>query len=512
MFFSQENQSFTCFSQDFVYDENEDYGFTLIESVLSELRCMVTDIYFVKPPTQINPNVHLSINEKSISKQNKASAFYSTDSMPTFSNYVDLESHIKKASTDNRHKSTQQSNKRFMKSKMVREDDSPVDAFKESNFTPSCDYNDYRLDSDTSMVIESSKTMLARTTKQFRSIKKNQTSFLSLNNSSNDKTKTTTCFNSLKAGTKQVPKPASTEKVTNNTSFAPSLATAPAKPFATPWDDCDEDGLDAPTKDVETESPEENRLVSSSGKDHYNFTPPPPAIALKKTPAVLHIGDDSIKDKKVRFNNRIEVRRISGDKCQDFTRVIEGKRKDQGLKRKRSWGAKRASKRSNGAKVGILKETGYSPEDHTTDEVIPLFSPDSELGRVALQLGIDLDNDDDGSQGEDYETEQVSCPFTIRCDLWNDDDYKKDWRPSSKSFANTSMKRFKVKVRRFMYGIKTCGKRLQSLMSLHALSSKAAGLANQSFVSLEQSEYEVSEEAGPMMIIAPSIRPMTTRC
>ena len=110
--------------------------------------------------------------------------------------------------------------------------------------------------------------------------------------------------------------------------------------------------------------------------------------------------------------------------------------------------------------MGILKETGYSPEDHITDEVIPLFSPDSELGRVALQLGIDLDNDDDGSQGEDYETEQVSCPFTIRCDLWNDDDYKKDWRPSSKSFANTSMKRFKVKVRRFMYGIKTCGKRL----------------------------------------------------
>ncbi|KAG5421344.1 hypothetical protein I9W82_000434 [Candida metapsilosis] len=504
---SQEDQSVTYFNQAFTVDnkENEDYGFALIESALSELKELVSHVYNKDKmlPTQVHPNIHQSIKKSKVKNINNGTAFHPADSLSTTSNVFNSTTHTKKMFTNYQSKTINHSHKRFMKSKMRRDEED--DVATEGAFYPLC-FRD-KDESDTLMVIESSKMMLARTNKRIEQQRQQQTRFLPSRSSSINQTNTNSCFNppvNSFQPPKQRKKSSNIKKVDSS---KPSLVTGPVRRFATTWDDCEDEDENASSETEKVGNQLSDGLGSITEKINFAFPLPQPDPPMKHTPAILHIGDDS--KNKVKFNNKMEVRRFSQDKCQDFTRVIEGKNRDKKLKRKWSWGSKRrASKEKVEQKPSILKRTGWIPGENVTDEVIPLFSPDTQSGRVALHLGIDSDEEDEDENVSNNEaTEEPNYATTVRCDLWDDDD--KEWRPNPKLMADTPVKKFKVHLRRFVYGFKIHGGKLQSLLSLHTSCGIMSGSANQSFTSPDSGEDDSGEETEGFMTIAP--RPMTVR-
>ncbi|KAG5417681.1 hypothetical protein I9W82_005317 [Candida metapsilosis] len=506
---SQEDQSVTCFNQAFTVDnkENEEYGFALIESALSELKELVSHVYNKDKmsPTQVHPNIHQSTKKSKVKKINNGTAFYPADSLSTTSNVFNSTTHTKKVFTNFQSKTNSQSHKRFMKSKIRRDEED--DVATEGAFYPLC-FND-KDESDTSVVIESSKMMLSRTSRriQQQQHRQQQTRFLPSSSSSINQTNTNTCFNppvNSFQPPKQRKKSNKIEKVESN---KPSLVMGPVRRFATPWDDYEDEDENASYETDKIGNQLSDGLGSITEKINFAFPLPQPDPPMKHTPAVLHIGDDSRS--KVKFNNKMEVRRFSDDKCQDFTRVIEGKNRDKKLQRKWSWGSKRrASKEIVEQKPSILKRTGWIPGENITDEVIPLFSPDTQSGRVALHLGIDSDEEDEGENVSNTDVpEEANYATTVRCELWDDGD--EEWTPNPKLMADTPVKKFKVHLRRFVNGFKIQGEKLQSLLSLHTSSGIMSGSANQSFTSPDSGEDDSSEEAEGFMTIAPI--PMTVR-
>ncbi|KAG5420271.1 hypothetical protein I9W82_002151 [Candida metapsilosis] len=503
----QEDQSVTYFNQAFTVDnkENDDYGFALIEAALSELKELVSHVYNKEKmlPTQVHPNIHQSTKKSKVKKINNGTAFYPANSLSTTSNVFNSTTHTKKMFTNYQAKTINHSHKRFMKSTMRRDEED--DAATEAAFYPSCFCE--KDESDTSMVIESSKMMLARTNRRIQQQRHQQTRFLPSNSSSITQSITNSCFNppvNSFQPPKQRKKSSNIKKVDSS---KPSLVSGPVRRFATPWDDCEDEDENASFENDKVGNQLSDGLGSITEKINFAFPLPQPDPPMKHTPAILHIGDDS--KNKVKFNNKMEVRRFSQDKCQDFTRVIEGKNRDKKLKRKWSWGSKRrASKEKVEQKPSILKRTGWIPGENITDEVIPLFSPDTQSGRVALHLGIDSDEEDDGeSVGNNDAAEEPNFATTVRCDLWDVDD--KEWRPDPKLMADTPVKKFKVHLRRFVSGFKIHGGKLQSLLSLHTSSGVMSGSANQSFTSPDSGEDDSGEEAEGFMTIAS--RPMTVR-
>ncbi|KAI5963364.1 hypothetical protein KGF57_001309 [Candida theae] len=523
---SQEGQGVSHFNNAYVSDskENDDYGFTLIESALSELKDLVSYVddknKTSAPPTQAHPNTHFSAETRTVKSQHKATAFYPVFSQSTSSNVSNTTTHTKSAFTKHQHGSNDFSSKRLTKSKMRREEDEDVGVVKGGSFYPLDFKDDDKHENDTSMVIESSKMMLARTKRHTQQPKQNQTSFSPSTLSILNKNTSTNCFNP-QVSSFNPRKPSTAQKSKYNKinsdepkmSSTPSLVTGPVRRFATPWDDCGEDDVEAAVAVSDPNGDKsKNGSISSIENAILNYRPPQPPAPMKWTPEVLLIGGESDSGNKVKFNNKMEVRQFSNDKHQDFTRVIEGKNKDKKLRRKWSWGSKRKAPTTNiDGKPSILKRTGWVPGEYITDEVVPIFSPDTESGRVALQLGLDLD--------EEEETEDV-CPAamrgeyatTIRCDLWDDDEEEEEeWRPDSRYMADTPMKMFKARVRRFVSGVKIYGEKLQSLMSLHTHSSGMSGSANQSFASSDLGEDDSGDETEGYLTVAPTSRPMMIR-
>ncbi|KAG5420257.1 hypothetical protein I9W82_002137 [Candida metapsilosis] len=510
---SQEDQCVTCFNQAFTVDnkENEEYGFALIESALSELKELVSHVYNKDKmsPTQVHPNIHQSTEKSKVKKITNGTAFYPADSLSTTSNVFNSTTHTKKMFTNYESKTNSQSHKRFMKSKMKRDEED--DVATEVAFYPLC-FN-HEDESDTSVVIESSKMMLARTNKriqqqsqQQQQQQQQQTRFLPSSSSSINQTNTISCFNPPVNSFQPPKQRKKSDKIKKVESNKPSLVTGPIKKFATPWDDCEDEDENASSETDKIRNQLSDGLGSITEKINFAFPLPQPDPPMKHTPAVLQIGNDSRN--KVKFNNKMEVRRFSDDKCQDFTRVIEGKNRDKKLKRKWSWGSKRrASKEVAEKKPSILKRTGWIPGENITDEVIPLFSPDTQSGRVALHLGIDSDEEDEGENvGNNDVLEEANYATTVRCELWDDDE---EWTPNPKLMADTPATKFKVYLRRFVNGFKIQGEKLQSLLSLHTSSGIMSGSANQSFRSPDSGEDDSGEEAKGFMTVAPTFRPMT---
>ncbi|KAI5952220.1 hypothetical protein CANMA_005063, partial [Candida margitis] len=536
MFPSQEDQSVPYYNQACISDEKEKekenecmgddtIGFTLVESALSELRSLVSHASdSVKIlPTQIHPNIHQSTGERRLKEYNEDNGFHPVQSHIKVSKFMDSVTHTKKQAAGSHSNIVQHTSKRFMKSKMEREEEI-VDDYRD-DFEQLFPHGDYELDSDTSMAIESSKMMFARTRKHSRCERENSTISLATVSDIDDKPSSTTCFNPMattiqtpEKHTKRRSKSSSIQKVDFDTISQPSFVTLSVKRIATPWDDCDNEDEDAPSSENSKESTLEERLVSSSGKEPFNFVLPSPEVPLKSTPAVLHVGDDeSAHHRKVRFDNKVDVRQFSDGKCRDFTRVIEGRKRDKRLKKKHTWGAAgKTSKEESIERPSILKRTGWVPGENITDRKIPLFSPDSEHGRIALHFGIDPDDDENvsGSSGcddddDDAETDQVSqkafSPTLIGCDMWDEEE---EWRPNSKSFADTPLKRFKVKLQRFIYGFKLHSEKLHYLV-IRTQSDSVSGSANQLFVSPDLSETESFEEIEPCVTVVPMFGPMT---
>ncbi|KAI5965435.1 ALR1 [Candida margitis] len=134
--------------------EDDTIGFTLIESPLSELRSLVSHASDqVKIlPTQIHPNIHQSTGERRLKEYNEDNGFHPVQSHIKVSKFMDAVTHTKKQAAGSHSNIVQHISKRFMKSKMEREEEI-VDDYRD-DFEQLISRDDYELVSDTSMVIK----------------------------------------------------------------------------------------------------------------------------------------------------------------------------------------------------------------------------------------------------------------------------------------------------------------------------------------------------------------------